>query len=218
MKTTTILMLFVTFILYHEIAATPGKKNDSVNVTVLYESYCPGCANLFVHQIYKVWQELKNHMELDLVPYGNTNQVKRGGRIVFDCQHGPAECHADLLHACAIHQACGARGTRGCPKDKLQKAVDYIKCVMEHPDQAAASDLCASQSRLQSVSINQCAKGSLGYQLKLNYARRTMPWRARPDFPGTPCVIINDKFNMKDEYAALKNLRSVVCKYIPDKC
>ncbi len=47
--------------------------NDAplVNISLYYESYCPGCQGFITDQLYPTWTELSSIMSVSLVPYGN---------------------------------------------------------------------------------------------------------------------------------------------------
>ena len=43
----------------------------AVNVTLYYESLCPGCKMFITEQLYPVYDQLKGIINITLVPYGN---------------------------------------------------------------------------------------------------------------------------------------------------
>ncbi|XP_054275606.1 gamma-interferon-inducible lysosomal thiol reductase-like [Macrosteles quadrilineatus] len=196
---------------------TAEDKKDSVKLTVFYESYCPYSIEFIVNQLYKTWNEFKDNIRLDLVPFGNAKQTYENDHFVFTCQHGPKECVGNILHACAIYQACGSRGTLKCPVDQLSKAINYIDCVMQQNDQRTASNKCARKANLQPSSINKCAKDSVGNNLESAYGNQTVAFH-NPKVTYVPFIVFNNKHTEEEQEAAEKDLKSVVCKYIPDKC
>merc|ERR1712136_323124 len=75
----------------------------SVNVTLAFESLCPGCRNFITSQLWPVYNELKDYMTVKLLPYGNAEEVynAKTHRWVFYCQHGPKECYGNIVEKCA---------------------------------------------------------------------------------------------------------------------
>jgi len=193
-----VIRLVLSICLLYGVAGTSEEKEDSVKLTLFYNGYCHWCEEFIVDQLYNTWREFKQYIKLDLVPTANY------------------ECEANILHACAINQACDGQGSLQCPPDQLTKAMDYIYCVMQQPDQKAASDQCAEKSGLKSNIINKCASGPEGEELQSGYNNQTYAFR--PKVTQVPFIVFNDKYNANEEAEARKNLKSVICKYIPDKC
>lgn len=49
-------------------------------------------------------------MEIQFVPYGKAEtHTSKDGSLFFECQHGPIECQANIIHACAIEAIHDAR-------------------------------------------------------------------------------------------------------------
>ena len=85
-----------------------------VNITLYYESLCPGCKEFIKEQLYPVWTELKNIMNAEFVPYGNANVSKHmnvqlhcncfnelfsGRKTVYVVQLETADCSTCKLHS-----------------------------------------------------------------------------------------------------------------------
>lgn len=49
------------------------KSSKALNVTVFYESLCIDCINLFSKQLFFTYNELKEHINLTLVPFGKAH-------------------------------------------------------------------------------------------------------------------------------------------------
>ncbi|KOB76592.1 Legumaturain, partial [Operophtera brumata] len=89
----------------------------------------------------------------------------------FTCQHGPAECYGNKLHACAI--------------DVLQNitaAIRYNSCLMDYSQAGNGSDDVAAN-----VAIKQCAKGAKGPELLKFYGEES----TKSGFTSVPYVLIN---------------------------
>ncbi|KAK3801940.1 hypothetical protein RRG08_063896 [Elysia crispata] len=80
----------------HVVAMTTGDVTAAkpVNMTVYYESLCPGC-NFYIHNtLSPLWPKIKdlNLMTVTLLPFGNADEKKIGFQWEFHCQHGANEC------------------------------------------------------------------------------------------------------------------------------
>lgn len=63
-----IALVFITILLRNARA----KDNDILNVTVLYESLCPDSRSWIQNQLFKNYEELKDKIDLTLVPFGKS--------------------------------------------------------------------------------------------------------------------------------------------------
>jgi len=210
-----VMLVVLSICLLYGVAGTSEEKEDSVKLTLFYYSYCPFCKQFIKEQLYNTWGEFKQYIKLDLVPFAKT-QHYQDGHWVFTCMHGPPECVVNIHHACAINQACDGQGSLQCPPDQLTKAMDYIYCVMQHEDQKAASDQCAENSGLKSNIINKCTSGTEGEVLQSGYFNQSHAFHPRVSH--FPFIVINNEYNANEEAEARSDLKSVICKYIPDKC
>lgn len=124
-----------------------------VLVTVFYEALCPDSKYFITKQLLPTYKAAAHIMEVQLVPYGKVkwnifivfiffNQkidlkahttTDAEGKFIFDCQHGPTECQANMYHACAAEViddvltrlevvTCMIRDNRN-PKDAMQKVL-----------------------------------------------------------------------------------------------
>ncbi|XP_046670328.1 gamma-interferon-inducible lysosomal thiol reductase-like [Homalodisca vitripennis] len=209
------LLVLATCLAY--VLSSPLEKKDSVKLTVFYESYCPYSIDFIDKQLYGAWNYFKKHLQVDLVPFGNAEQSYDKGHFVFTCQHGPKECVGNILHSCAIYEACGKKGTLHCPVPKLKKALNYIDCVIDQEDQQKASDKCATKAGLEPKVINKCAKGKLGEWLESGYGNQTKAFD-NPPVTYVPFIVVNGKHTDKIQDEAQTDLKALICTYIPDQC
>ncbi|XP_054276006.1 gamma-interferon-inducible lysosomal thiol reductase-like [Macrosteles quadrilineatus] len=189
------------------------ESGDTVTVTLFYESYCPDCKDFIVNKLYSAWTSFKGHGVLfDLVAFGNARQKYVDGHWEFHCQHGPEECEANKLHACAVYQTCGDKGTKDCDVDKLSPAMDFIYCVLRKPDQLRATKQCAQDTGLDGDAILSCANGQQGDSLLNLYGNQTLAFQPRIRY--VPTVAINGKHDKLAE----DDLVGEICKLLPQLC
>lgn len=81
----------------------PANRPPPVSVQVMSESLCIDCQRFFKHDLIPAYRTLgPSVMDLQVVPFGNS-------RIDFEaktvtCQHGEAECDANIWEQCAVEQ------------------------------------------------------------------------------------------------------------------
>uniref|UniRef100_A0AAY4EIG2 Gamma-interferon-inducible lysosomal thiol reductase n=1 Tax=Denticeps clupeoides TaxID=299321 RepID=A0AAY4EIG2_9TELE len=71
----------------------PNSDVPALEVTLYYESLCPGCRAFLTEQLFPTWTMLKDIMKVHLVPYGNAEE--RQNSVI--CQHGENECLGNML-------------------------------------------------------------------------------------------------------------------------
>ncbi|KAI4904259.1 hypothetical protein NFI96_031790 [Prochilodus magdalenae] len=82
-------------------ATRPDPSVPPVEVTVYYESLCPGCRSFMTEQLFPTWIMLRDIMRVHLVPYGNAKELSKENS--FSCQHGEPECQANIIEACILN-------------------------------------------------------------------------------------------------------------------
>ncbi|KAG8277806.1 hypothetical protein J6590_033333 [Homalodisca vitripennis] len=138
------------------------------------------------------------------------------GHFKFTCQHGPKECVGNILHSCAIHEACGNKGTFHCPVHKLKMPMNYINCVVQQQDQQAASDKCATDAGLTPDVINKCANSKLGEVLESRYGNETKAFRPKVNY--VAFIAVNNKHDANIQNQAETDLKGLICSYLPHLC
>lgn len=63
-------------------ATRPNVTVPPVELTLYYESLCPGCRDFITQQLYPTWTLLRDILRVNLVPYGNAKVPRWGGRRV----------------------------------------------------------------------------------------------------------------------------------------
>lgn len=87
-----------------------------------YEALCPDSIRFISHQLYPSCQLISDYLNVQLVPFGfATISNSSDGTLNFTCQHGPKECYANEVQACAIYV-------------NSKNSLDFINCAESSDD------------------------------------------------------------------------------------
>ncbi|XP_014668005.1 PREDICTED: uncharacterized protein LOC106809440 [Priapulus caudatus] len=125
-----------------------------VSFSLYYESLCPACREMIQSVLYPTWKKIGSIMNVTLVPYGNAHEHQEGGKWVFSCQHGKAECTGNIIEGCVIHLLA-----------RVEKWLPYIHCMEASPSPPDYGAKCAEQLGFAWKPISNCANGTEGNHL-----------------------------------------------------
>ncbi|CAH1774015.1 unnamed protein product [Owenia fusiformis] len=172
---------------------------EPVKLTLYMESLCPDCKNFIKEQLFPVWAQLSNIIDLELVPYGNAMERKKGDMWEFDCQHGKEECIGNLIETCAIHISNNV--TRWFP---------FIHCIEIAEDLPKASAIrCAQMYKIDYSAVQKCMASDKGNLLEHQMALKTNA--LSPPHKYVPWVTLNGVHTESMEKEAESNLLKLVC-------
>ncbi|XP_043275996.1 GILT-like protein 3 [Venturia canescens] len=171
---------------------------QKVLVTVYYEALCPDSRSFLIKQLEPTYQSLNEHITVEMVPYGKAITTKKDDSYEFSCQHGPAECEANMIHACAIDIIKN-------PSVRLEFLVCMIKDNLNPID---ITKSCGEKMNLDVASILDCKENLKGKELLAMYGKQTDDLRPKISFIPT---ITLDK-NSDNQREILKNLLKEVCR------
>ncbi|ESO00965.1 hypothetical protein HELRODRAFT_185746 [Helobdella robusta] len=169
--------------------------DDKVVLGFYYETLCPDCKNLFASQLIKTYKDLSSILELDLVPYGNAEEVWNHDRWDFLCQHGPEECHINMIHSCAldIYPFNLTFAFHAC--------TETTKLFLEQ---------CATKYGLDLAALEKCGSSSHGNQLEHMMADKTD--NLNPPHQYVPWITINGQHTDSIQEQAERDMVSLVCR------
>ncbi|CAH1108979.1 unnamed protein product [Psylliodes chrysocephalus] len=183
---------------------------ETVKVSVFYESLCPASQEFIQTQFYPVYQKLgPEALTVKLFPY---SQVKvKKSELNIKCQHGEEECFANKIQACALGL-----------NDSNENSINFVGCIMstDEPQKKSFNKKCARKNKVSWTDIKACINSDQGDTFIYEIYNTTKA--LTPKLNWVPHIRFNDVFNRTAEQAARENLLHTVCeKYEtkkPDGC
>ncbi|XP_060753898.1 gamma-interferon-inducible lysosomal thiol reductase-like [Neoarius graeffei] len=181
-----------------------SRSADSVNVSLYYESLCPGCRQFLVLELMPTFFMLYDIMNLELVPYGNAEEKQVGDKYEFTCQHGPDECLGNMIETCVMEKV---------PKT----AVFVINCMETAGNVVKAAEPCLALFSPDSSfdDVMACVNGDEGNQLMHQNAKATAA--LQPPHEYVPWVTINGEHTDDLQEKAMNSLFLLVCSLYKGK-
>jgi interferon gamma-inducible protein 30 len=186
------------------------ENTDRVKFGLYYETLCPDCQGFVRNQMYPVFGQLADIIDLQLVPYGNARAKQVGDHWEFTCQHGQDECEGNLIQTCSINVL-----------KNMTVIFPFISC-MEMSDSlpSKSGPACAKKLGIDYSTIKSCADGPLGNQLEHEMA--VLTGKLDPPHQFVPWVTLNGVHTDEIQHAAENNLKKLICDTYkgpkPDVC
>ncbi|XP_059489700.1 GILT-like protein 1 [Neocloeon triangulifer] len=195
------------FLLLASLAGADDAVDPRVHLKVYYESLCPDSVRFVRNQLIPTWNSLGSEfLEIDFLPFGKAkSERKPGGGLSFTCQHGPRECAGNMVQACGLSNLLSDHDLR----------IKFVGCLMNNSDPPSAGAKCAPQVGLDYKDIEECVNSPAAEALLYNYEQRTLKLFPK-GLAFVPSISINGKFDQEAQNTAQRDLKSVVCAYIPE--
>ncbi|EAT37686.1 AAEL010345-PA [Aedes aegypti] len=205
-----IVFVVVVILLYKSFTSAPESnpvQDDSlarpadapIYTMVFYEALCPDSKNFIIKQLQPAFVRAPHMLEIQFVPYGKaTTSTISDGSLTFDCQHGPIECEANIIHACVVEAVHDAK-TR----------LDMVACMIR--DNMIPKDAfyrCAKEHGVEIESIQKCYDSPHGAELLKLHGEATHA--LRPQITFIPTITLDGQQGR--QASILKDLFGEVCK------
>lgn len=178
-----------------------NKKSERLQVEVYYEVLCPDSRYFILHQLFPAWERVGDIMDIRFVPYGKASHRLSGegeGLYNFKCQHGPAECQGNMVHACAT-QVVQSPST----------VLKYIKCMIgDNYSPLEAGQRCANTVGISWEEVEKCVEGKEGHGLLAKFGDMTHNLQPRVSF--IPTIQVDGKQDGQKDM--LKNFTKELCR------
>ncbi|KAM6235981.1 gamma-interferon-inducible lysosomal thiol reductase isoform 1-T2 [Porphyrio hochstetteri] len=172
-----------------------------VELSLYYESLCPGCRLFLVQQLFTTWLLLPAEvLNITLVPYGNAQERNVSGRWQFQCQHGPEECLGNMIETCLMHEG-----------QNFSTYFPVIFCMESGSSVTKNLEACLQiyAPQLDRGRIAACVQGDTGAALMHRNAQLTEA--LDPPHQYVPWVVINGKHTDELQAQAQVSLLGLVC-------
>jgi len=158
-------------------------------VTLMYEALCPYCQRFIANHLGALYNNYKDQVELELVPWGNSILLRNGQ---ISCNHGPKECDANRLMGC-VNDAV--------PMSQMVPfTVCFERALSTNSAVEQAMQHCAGFIRNSYREIKHCYSGEKGVQLQRQAAYRTMNAKSNP-IVEVPYIMVNNYSPQTDSNA-----------------
>lgn len=166
----TLILLYALFNVWWE------PPVDEVVVEIHMESRCPDTETFLRQQLWPVWKDVKEFVELRVVPFGKADCIEKDGDYTCHCQHLEKECELNQLMNCLI--------------DRLHIPDRYLGALvcLQSKDMSAAEG-CLKEADLDPQPYIQCAQSPEGRKLHALAGRRTKA--LEPKMFYVPWILVN---------------------------
>ncbi|XP_037775237.1 uncharacterized protein LOC119572288 [Penaeus monodon] len=183
---------------YYDWSLNNGTVANRVKVSVYFESLCSDSIKFFKNQLYPVWQDLQDIMDLEFIPFGKARATPtETGDYEFQCQHGPDECYGNRVMSCAQNSL------------PIGTQVEFFQCMMTKRYPAFFGKQCSEEVGIAWAPLQECAKSVRGAVMLYQNGVRTASLKPQVHF--IPTITINGRYDNRRLRVSLMALRSQIC-------
>lgn len=164
-------------------------------IDVYIESECPYSKKFVQEQVKPDYEQIKDDVSLQFIPFGKSHSVRNDSSISFVCQHGSFECESNLFQSCGL-SLIGS---------DMDRQTNFIICAMDYK---VSRVKCAGDAGLQMKEVTECMESGVGTHLQLDAEKLTAPIIGQSTH--VPTIVFNGEFNSADDDEANTDFLSAV--------
>lgn len=192
--------LFVAVCLYvsvNTINAALETVNGKIKISVVTTAGCGDTVNFITNSLAKAYEEYKDFLEVEFVPWGRTRRNPDGSLY---CQFGANDCFANRVNRCALDMLKGNQDAQ----------MQYMVCEFTNPRPAylQGSYLCAQTVGLNLVDLDYCVAHS---GTALDNASELIAAEPMKVIDFVPAIYFNDAVDVGLHAEAWFRLSSTLC-------
>ncbi|XP_077292455.1 gamma-interferon-inducible lysosomal thiol reductase-like [Arctopsyche grandis] len=175
------------------------QKETKLKFSFYITSQCRDTINFVTRQLHPTYQELKDYLDVEFVPWGKSR--RNNGSIT--CQFGPTDCVANKIQSCVL----------SILGNDQAKQVDYINCEMSNLSAVQQDYSCAISVGVGADIAKQCFDSTLGDQLQEQAEKKT----GTITMVFVPTIVYNDVYSVQVQNAAFANFKQYACSLLKDE-
>ncbi|XP_077291922.1 GILT-like protein 1 [Arctopsyche grandis] len=172
-------------------------RGGKLHISLYVSSMCKDSQNFITKQVYPVYNELKEYIDVEFVPWGKATTDGSGS---IKCQFGARDCDGNKLQSCVMHLL----------GNDVEKHVHYMNCEYATMAATVGNYQCAYESGISPITANQCFETRLGENLQ-RYAHAKTSDKV---VTFVPTVEYNGVYDKEVSMGAFRDFRGVTCLYL----
>lgn len=173
---------------------------QKLKISFYISSLCKDSKRFLTEKFYPVYQELKDYLDVEFIPWGKARRDAGG----ITCQFGEADCKANKIQSCALH-------LMGNDQDRQ---VEYLACEFVNMFSTQGSYQCAEGAGLSAREVQECAELGLGDALQRAAEQKTttIPMNF------VPTIVYGNHFDQQIQDMAFADFRKTTCAFLGAVC
>lgn len=175
--------------------STISAQQTKLKIDVHIESQCPASKRFMQEQLKPNYEQIKNDIDLTIIPFGKSHSVTNSSGTFFECQHGSFECSCNMFQSCALNLI----------GDNMDVKTEFMICSMEVN---AKRFHCAVKAGLKVENVKKCVESDEGIKLQLKDEKKSAPIIKQSGH--VPTIVFDGKWNEKDDDDSEEDFLKVV--------
>lgn len=173
---------------------------QKLKISFYISSLCKDSKRFLTEKFYPVYQELKDYLDVEFIPWGKAKRDEEG----IKCQFGEADCKANKIQSCALHLM----------GNDQERQVEYLACEFVNMFSTQGSYQCAEGTGLSTPLVQECAELGLGDALQRVAEQKT----ATITMIFVPTIVYSDHYDQRIQDMAFTDFRKTTCAFLGAVC